>query len=59
MVVKILVMAILTSFIISVVITYMMMHAFLKKLKKVDDEYRHKLVDVVVDTVEKKIKGAR
>lgn len=57
--VKIVITAILISLLVSVVITYMMMHAFLKKLKNVDDEYRCKLVDVVVDTVEKKIKGAR
>lgn len=43
MVVKILVMAILTSFIVSVVITYMMMHAFFKKLRKIDDEYRRQI----------------
>lgn len=57
--IKIVITAILISLLVSVVITYMMMHAFLKKLKNVDDEYRRKLVDVVVDTVEKKIKGAR
>ena len=59
MTIKIVIMVMLFSLIVSAVITYMMMNVFLKKLKKVDDEYRHKLVDVVVDTVEKKIKGAR
>ncbi len=59
MVAKIAVMVILTSFIVSAVITYKMMHAFFKKLRKIDDEYRCKLVDVVVDTVENKIKGVR
>lgn len=59
MAIKIVIMAMLISLIVSVVIAYMMMNVFLKKLKKIDDEYRRKLVDVVVNIVEKKIKGAR
>lgn len=57
MAIKIVIMAMLISLIVSVVIAYMMMNVFLKKLKKIDDEYRRKLVDVVVNIVEKKISG--
>lgn len=39
------------------IVTRLMLEAFLKRLDKLDEEYREKMVNVVVDVINEKIKS--
>lgn len=52
------VLSVLVSIVTSVIVNHLMINAFLKELKDIDDAYREDLTKVVIDVIENK-KGAQ
>lgn len=50
---------ILASIVASMATAYMMMHMFINRLEQIDNAYRKKMADMVVDVIERKIKSTQ